>query len=125
MQHASGADELVDALTGEGPFTVFAPNNGAFEKIEDKLAELMKPGKEKELQKLLMRHVVKEKEITSNSIKGNTKEKTVGGEEINVAKAVVVNSKIVRIKSSAGEAKVIKPDVMAGNGVIHIVDSAL
>ena len=121
MQHASGADDLIDELKGTGQFTVFAPNDAAFEKSKDKLAKLMKSEKVEELKKLLGRHVVKQ-ELNKQELikKGTEKFDTFGGEQISV-----VNDADVRIESSAGKAKVIKPDIMAGNGVIHILDSVL
>ena len=116
---AIGAAGLVDTLKGDGPFTVFAPNNDAFAKIpENDLADLLKPENVDKLKAVLLRHVVPG-EIKAASISGGTtKLETAGGEEISVVK-----TKGVQVKSSVGQANVIKTDLMARNGVIHLVDS--
>jgi len=125
----TGEDKLVDTLTGEGPFTVFAPNNDAFAKFSsDKLDDLKKFENKDQLKALLLRHVVPG-ELEATSIpNGSTKLKTLGGEEISVVK-----TNGVRVQSSEGEANVITTDVdgndwtktMAENGVIHILDSVI
>ena len=115
------AAKLVETLNGEGPFTVFAPNDDAFAKIkEEELADLLKPDNAKtKLKPILMRHVVGEKSLDSASIPvGLTVLKTAGGEDIMVA-----NTDKVRILSSAGTATVIQADIKASNGVIHVVDT--
>jgi len=132
LNHGSAADGLLDQLTGKGPFTVFAPNDAAFEKIKDSLKDLMKPEKANELKKVILRHIVQQ-EHKANSIKEGTHAlKTLGGEEISVVKtttAKVKKTKIVetqvRVNYKDGGAHVIETDLMAGNGVIHILDSVL
>merc|ERR1719312_2430428 len=114
------ADWLVEFLAGKGPFTVFAPSNEAFKKFgKDKLAELMKPENVDQLKAVLQRHVVPGELEAINIPKGTTKLKTLGGGEI------VLNDSGVRVQTSAGNANVIKTDIMAGNGVIHVVDTVL
>ena len=120
LHTGTGADWLVDTLSGKGPFTVFAPSNGAFKKLpEDKLAELMKPENVDQLKAVLQRHVVPGELEANNIPKGTTTLKTLGGGEISV------NDNGVQVQSSAGKANVIKTDVMAGNGVIHVVDTVI
>jgi len=116
---AIGASGLVDTLKGDGPFTVFAPNNDAFAKMpKNDLADLLKPENVDKLKAVLLRHVVPG-EIKAASISGGTtKLETAGGEEISVVK-----TKGVQVKSLVGQANVIKTDSMARNGVIHLVDS--
>ena len=110
---------MVDILKGDGPFTVFAPNNDAFAKLpKGTLADLSKPENVEKLKALLLRHVVPGEFKAASVPEGTTKLETAGGEEISVVK-----TKGVQVKSSVGQANVIKTDLMAGNGVIHLVDS--
>ena len=110
---------MVDTLNGDGPFTVFAPTNDAFAKIPaDTLENLLKPKNKKKLKKLVLRHVVP-KELKSGEIqKGNTTLDTVSGEKI-----IITNINGITIESTEGTATVIKADLLASNGVIHIVDT--
>ena len=114
------AADLAATLSGSGDFTVFAPNNAAFEKLpEGTIPLLLQPMNKDMLSNILLRHVlptsVKAGEIPS----GTTKIKTVGGEEIDIINA----NGGVTIKSSAGSAKVIATDILANNGVVHLVDT--
>merc|ERR1711973_126232 len=109
---------LVDTLAGEGPFTVFAPTNDAFAKIpEDTLNGLL--ADKDALTAVLLRHVVPSAALTAQDVPvGSTDVKTAGGEEITVTRG-----KYVKVKSSAGEAGVVAFDVLATNGVVHLVDT--
>ena len=112
------AAELVDTLNTGGPFTVFAPKNSAFAKIPpDTLNELLadKTG----LTSLLLRHVVPSEIRAKDVPKGETELTTAGDEKITVMKS----GTDVKITSSAGSAKVVRTDILAENGVIHIVDN--
>lgn len=107
---------LVETLQGEGPFTVFAPTNAAFEKLLKALnisaAELMA---QPELAKVLLYHVVPGKVMSSDLSQG-LEAATAQGEK------VVVDLKDgVKINSS----KVIAADVEATNGVVHVIDEVL
>ncbi len=116
------AADLVDALKGKGPFTVFAPTDKAFENLEKKnpgtIAMLLKPENKKKLTTILLLHVVSGKVLASDVVKlrDGTKVKTLGGNSI-----VVNNRYGVRING----AKLLKTDVMATNGVIHVIDTVL
>ena len=111
---------LVDTLSGEGTFTVFAPNNAAFDKIDaDALAGLLKPENVDQLKAVLLRHVLPTVIKASDIPAGSTVVKTVGGEEITVTNA----DGTVTIESSAGKATVIATDVLASNGIVHVVDT--
>jgi uncharacterized surface protein with fasciclin (FAS1) repeats len=108
---------LVDTLKGAGPFTVFAPTNAAFAKIpKAKLDAILKD--KALLTKILTYHVVPGKVMAADvvKLKNGTKVKTVEGSEIKVSvkPAVKVNN-----------AKVIKTDVTASNGVIHVIDTVI
>merc|ERR1712079_403479 len=116
---AVSAAGLVEALSAEGPFTVFAPTNNAFAKIpSDTLTSLL--GDKDALTAVLARHVIAGSKILSEDIpQGVTKVQTLGGEEVEVIRS----GSSVSIKSAAGSARVIKADVGATNGVIHVVDT--
>merc|ERR1711970_1219585 len=116
---AVSAAGLVEALSAEGPFTVFAPTNNAFAKIpSDTLTSLL--GDKDALTAVLARHVIAGSKILSGDIpQGVTKVQTLGGEEVEVLR----RGSSVSIKSAAGSARVIKADVGATNGVIHVVDT--
>ena len=115
------AADLVGAFAGEGQFTVFAPTNDAFAKIpSDALANLLKPENKHALRKVLRRHVVAGWVIKAGDIPaGSTNIISFGSEPITVTNA----NGGVSIQSSAGRANVIATDVIASNGVVHVVDS--
>lgn len=105
---------LVDTLKGKGPFTVFAPTDEAFAKLPAGTVEALLQDKEK-LAKVLTYHVVPGK-VTASQVKpGDVK--TVQGQALKVrtdgGKVMVDN------------ARVIKADVMASNGVIHVIDTVV
>ena len=105
---------LVDTLKGAGPFTVFAPTDEAFAKIPKADLDALIKDKTK-LTQVLTYHVVAGKVMAADVMK--LKEaKTVEGQmvQINTSKGVQVN-----------DAKVVKADVMASNGVIHVIDTVL
>lgn len=107
---------LVDTLSGPGPFTVFAPTNAAFAKLpKATLESLLKPENKAKLQKILTYHVLAEK-VPSTAIKPGAV-KTVEGSTVSLklmGKSVMVNN-----------AKVVKADVPASNGVIHAIDTVI
>merc|ERR1712242_317400 len=112
------AADLVDTLSGEGPFTVFAPTNEAFAKVpEDALAGLL--ADKDALTAVLLRHVVPGAALQGKNIPpGDTKLETAGGEEITVTR-----DNYIKITSRAGSAHVVLFDVLASNGVVHAVNS--
>merc|ERR1711997_1234594 len=113
------AADLVDTLSGEGSFTVFAPTNEAFKKVpEDALAGLL--ANKEELKAVLLRHVVPSALQGKNIPPGTTDLNTAGGEKIAVTRDI---NNLIQIKSTAGSAYVVLFDVIASNGVVHAVDS--
>ena len=113
------AADLVDTLSGEGSFTVFAPTNEAFKKVpEEALAGLL--ANKEELKAVLLRHVVPSSLQGKNIPPGTTALTTAGGEEISVTRD---SNNLIQIKSAAGSAYVVLFDVIASNGVVHAVDS--
>jgi len=110
---ALGAADLVGTLKGKGPFTVFAPTDEAFAKIpKADLDALLKD--KKKLTAVLTYHVVPGKVMAADVKAG--KVKTVQGSEVTIATTggVTVN-----------KAKVVKTDIAADNGVIHVIDTVL
>lgn len=104
---------LVETLSGEGPFTVFAPTNEAFAKLpKGTVEELLKPENKEKLQKILKFHVVPGK-IMAADVK-TMSASTAAGEKAEV----VVKDGVV----TYGGQKVIKTDIVASNGVIHWID---
>ena len=116
-----GLNGLVDMLNGPGPFTVIAPNNDAISEIpDDEIEELLKPENFAKLEKVVLRHIVAQHIMIANVPKGETILETLGGEKITVNFADEI-----MIKSSAGNATVIKSDIVARNGIIHILDGVI
>jgi len=108
--------ELAETLSGEGPFTVFAPTNDAFAKLpEGTVDDLLKPENREKLVSILTYHVVPGKMMAADVKAGEVK--TVNGQKLTVSMAdgdVMVN-----------DAKVIKTDIVTSNGVIHWIDTVL
>lgn len=104
---------LVDTLKGKGPFTVFAPTNEAFAKIPKADLDALLKDKAK-LTAVLTYHVVPAK---------------VMAKDVKAGDAPTVNGKAIKISTDKGvmvnNAKVIKTDVAASNGVIHAIDTVL
>lgn len=114
LAKALTAAGLVDTLKGPGPFTVFAPTDAAFAKIPaDKLNALL--ADKAALTKVLTYHVVPGRVVASDVKTGPVK--TVEGQSLNVT----ASSGGVKVNN----ANVIKTDVMASNGVIHVIDSVV
>lgn len=108
---------LAEALQGEGPFTVFAPTDEAFEALpEGTLESLLKPENKEKLVAILKYHVVSGKVMAEKAMT-LTEAETLNGQKVAIEK-----------KDDGlyvGGAKVVKPDVGASNGVIHAVDSVI
>ena len=111
------AADLVSALSGEGPFTVFAPTNEAFAKLPEGTVEsLLKPENKDKLISILTYHVIPGK-VMSKDIKPSQMVKTVNGQQVSI--------KLSYGKVSVDGANVTAADVEADNGVIHIIDSVI
>ena len=107
------AADLVNVLQSDGPFTVFAPTDEAFAKLPAGTVEaLLRPENREKLVAVLKYHVVPGK-VTSADVKPG-KAKTAQGQELTLA---VVDGKV-----KVDQATVIKADVAASNGVIHVID---
>jgi uncharacterized surface protein with fasciclin (FAS1) repeats len=105
---------LVDTLKGAGPFTVFAPTDEAFAKIPKADLDALIKNKAK-LTQVLTYHVVAGKVMAADVVK--------------LKEAKTVEGQMVKIDTSKGvkvdDASVVKADVMASNGVIHVIDTVL
>merc|ERR1711997_986407 len=113
---------LAETLSGAGTYTVFAPNNAAFGKLpEGTIPSLLKPENKDKLTKILLRHVLPVQIKASEIPQGTTKVKTVGGEEIEITNT----GRGVSIRTSDGSANVIAADVLASNGVVHVLDTVI
>lgn len=107
---------LTETLKGDGPFTVFAPSNTAFEALpEEILLKLMEPENKEELRSILMYHVIPSKTMAADI--APMKVATAGGAEV----TVTLDGETIMIDG----AKVVKTDVVASNGVIHVIDKVL
>ncbi len=114
---ALGAAGLVEALKGEGPFTVFAPTDEAFAKLPvGTVASLLKPSSKQKLTDILTYHVVA----------GNV----TAADVVKLSSAETLNGKSITIKTKDGKvfidhSTVIKSDIEATNGTIHVIDTVL
>lgn len=114
------AADLAEALKGEGPFTVFAPTDEAFAALpEGTLENLLKPENKGKLQSILKYHVVNGK-AKAKAVTGMKEAETLEGSKIGIK----VEEGTVTL-SGKNNATVTKTDVMASNGVIHVIDSVL
>jgi uncharacterized surface protein with fasciclin (FAS1) repeats len=117
LAKALQAADLVDTLKGKGPFTVFAPTDAAFAKLpQGTIEELLKPANKEKLRRILTYHVVAGRVMAADVVK-LTSAKAVSGDTID-------------IKAGTGsvmvdDATVIKTDISASNGVIHVIDSVI
>lgn len=107
---------LVDTLSSEGPFTVFAPTNAAFAKLPAGTVEdLLKPENKEKLVAVLTYHVVAGKVMAADVMK--------------LTAADTVNGKALTIDTSKGvkvnDSMVTATDIAASNGVIHVVDTVI
>lgn len=106
---------LVDALRGEGPFTVFAPTDAAFAKLPKATVDALLKDKEA-LRQVLLYHVVSGK-VTSDQV-------------VNLKSAKTLQGSNIRINASKGKVKinqanVVKADIHCTNGVIHVIDRVI
>jgi uncharacterized surface protein with fasciclin (FAS1) repeats len=113
------AADLVSILKGDGPYTVLAPTDEAFDKLPEGTIEgLLKPENKDKLVAILTYHVIPSKAMAADVIKLDGKEvKTVEGGKVKIE----VDGKTVMINN----AKVTKTDIACTNGVIHVIDTVL
>ena len=108
---------LVETLKGDGPFTVFAPTDAAFAKLPAGTVEnLLKPENRDKLKAILTYHVVAGK-VTAAQVMKLKSAKTVEGSDVTIATSGG--------KVKVDNANVVTADVMASNGVIHVIDTVI
>ncbi len=114
---AVGAADLAGVLSGEGPFTVFAPTDEAFAKLpEGTVATLLKPENKQKLVDILKYHVVAGRVYSEDAVAAKTA-KTLQGSPIGVS--------VSDSGAFINKAKLVATDIDAANGVIHVVDAVL
>ena len=114
---ALGAAGLVDALKGDGPFTVFAPTDAAFAKLPQGTVEnLLKPESKALLTSILTYHVVPGRVLAKDVVKIDAAG-SLNGQRINA----MTSGNTVKVEN----ATVIKTDIEASNGVIHVIDTVI
>ena len=117
LAKALEAAGLVDALKEPGPFTVFAPTDEAFSRLPaGTLEDLLKPENRDKLRSILTYHVVSGRVMSSEVVK--------------LRSAKTLNGQSVRIRARGGkvqvdDANVVKADIEASNGVIHVIDKVI
>ncbi len=110
------AADLVSVLQSKGPFTVFAPTDDAFAKLPKGTVEtLLKPENKSKLQKILKYHVVPGKVMAADVKAG--KVPTAAGNKLTIA---IKDGKVM-----VDKATVVKTDIGASNGVIHVIDTVV
>lgn len=111
------AADLVGALQGKGPFTVFAPTDAAFAKLPAGTLDALLKDKKK-LASILTYHVVSGKVLAADVIKGGgAKPKTLNGQALDI--------KVREGKVYVNGAQVTTADIQASNGVIHVIDAVV
>ena len=114
---------LVDTLKGAGPFTVFAPTDDAFAKLPAGTLDTLLADPKGALTKILTYHVIPGKVMAADVLKmDGAKVKTVNGAELTIK---VSGSDVMLMDATGASVKVVKTDVTASNGVIHVIDGVL
>jgi uncharacterized surface protein with fasciclin (FAS1) repeats len=128
LQFASNSNDLVTALSGTGPFTVFAPTNAAFDALAKELtsnpsavgADLLTAANKPLLRDVLQYHVV-----TSRVLKADVPTNTAIGTLLNTAKTFRVSPTFVITDGRNRTANITATDILNTNGVIHVIDRVI
>ncbi len=108
---------LVDALKGEGPFTVFAPTDAAFAQLPEGTVEtLLKPENKQQLVDILTYHVVKG-QVPASAVVTLSGATSLNGQQVDI--------KVTDGKVSVDNANVVKTDIACNNGLIHVIDQVI
>jgi uncharacterized surface protein with fasciclin (FAS1) repeats len=123
------AADLVATLKSEGPFTVFAPTNAAFDKLpKGTVANLLKPESKEALAGILTYHVVAGKLDAAAVVKaikdgkGKAVLTTVNGAKLT---ATLNGKSVILTDAKGGKSKVLVTDLMGSNGIVHVIDTVL
>lgn len=111
------AADLVSTLKGKGPYTVFAPNNDAFNRLpKGTLKDLMKATNKARLQDVLKYHVVQGRKRAAD-ISSMSSVKTISGDSLEIEK----KGNVIHV----GDAKIRRTNLEAENGIVHVIDQVL
>jgi len=120
---------LVETLSGDGPFTVFAPTNDAFKALpKGTLEMLLEPGNKEKLKTILTYHVLSGSFNSTTIVRAIEKNEgqasfaTLNGNSFD---GFVENSELIITSSSGNDSKVLKADLSQKNGIIHIIDGVI
>jgi uncharacterized surface protein with fasciclin (FAS1) repeats len=113
---AVSAADLVETLQSAGPFTVFAPTDNAFADIQSDVDELLMPENKSKLAEILTYHVVSGEVMAAD---------LEDGQELTTVQGGTLKISIEDGKVMVGDATVTTADIIASNGVIHVIDSVL
>lgn len=115
LVEAVQAAELAETLSGEGPFTVFAPTNEAFEALPDGVLDALLMEENKETLTEILQHHVIEGAVMSSDLENDMEAETMNGS------VTIMTEDGVQV----GDASVTEADVEASNGVVHVIDAVL
>ncbi len=123
------AADLVGTLKSDGPFTIFAPTNAAFDKLpEGTVNTLLQPENKKQLTKILTYHVLAGKYAAADVVKaikisgGKATLETISGGKIT---ATMSNGKVVLKDENGNYSTITATDLAGKNGVVHVIDSVV
>lgn len=114
LVRALQAAELVDTLNGDGPFTVFAPTDDAFEQLDDEVLNTLLNDKDK-LTRVLTYHVAQGR-YTATDLEGLSRLTTLTGDDLQVSSETDLR---------VDEATIVQPDIEADNGIIQVIDQVI
>ena len=116
------AADLVETLSGDGPFTVFAPTNAAFEALPDGTVDtLLEPENKDQLAGILTYHVVAGKVMAADLSDGQEVETVQGG----ILTVGIDGDTVTLTDENGGTVNVVDTDIEASNGVIHVIDGVV
>ena len=125
LVEAVQAAGLAETLRGEGPYTIFAPTNEAFEQLpEGKLEELLQPANQQQLADILNYHVLAEK-VTAEQVMGLEGLDTAEGAKVATAQGSELTITSQADALMVNQAQITETDLQASNGVIHVIDQVL
>ena len=123
------AAKLVDTLASKGPFTVFAPTDSAFAKLDSAtLQTLLKPENRDQLAKILTYHVVPGRlnaEYILQQINAGNGQASLTTVEGSVLTAKLQGESVILVDENGGTSTVTKVDLMQSNGIIHVIDTVV
>jgi len=115
------AADLGGTLSGQGPYTVFAPTDEAFAALPaGTLEELLEPANRGQLSAILAYHVVAAEVMSSDLTSGDVA--TVNGADVTLK---VTDGKVTIVDGQGDVARVVMADIPASNGVVHVIDTVL